>query len=1794
LVVLTAAEAEGIAHFFAFGEVYDQQYGASFLSEFSTKGQLQSTVDFAFQQAARNYASQSGSSESLKAFFEADDYYTDADSNAYAMPTFIGNHDMGRIGYFLTMDNPGAADTELLGRSKLAHALMYFSRGQPVVYYGDEQGFVGDGGDKLARQDMFPSQVPEYNDDDLIGTDATTADDNFISDHPLYLALTGYAEAYQAHPALRRGAQIHRFSTVGGVGVYAFSRIERAEKVEYLVAFNNAGVSSQATVATFYPAGVQFDLVLSEGGSASANLTTDANGELTLDVPPLGFVIYQAGTTIPDNPTAPGIDISNLQNDQVVDLTVENRDGHQVVERLEVRADLDVDIFAEVTFAVKVGDATEYTPIGTDNNPPYRVFYDVSDLPDGTTLDFKAIVSDLSGQLNADKVTGITPNIQWPVPPSDLPYAIIHYNRADGDYGDHTTGDYNLYWGLHLWGDIEETIEWTAPKPFLGEDEYGRFAWVPLAPNASNVGFIVHRGDVKDGTDADRFFDPGATPEIWLKSDDATVYASQAEAQGFVTIHYHRDDGDYMDWGLHLWGDAIDPSEGTDWANPKMPDGFDDYGAYWNVLIQNASLPVNFIIHKGDEKDPGPDQSFIPTDTATVWINSGDETIYPQRGEAENVATIHYHRADGDYGDSSSADFNDFWGMHVWTGASNPNPGWSDPVRWSSLDTFGPAFEIDLVDGASELAYILHRGDTKDPGPDQFLDFGQWGYEVWQLEGEGPDPEQPHYVLPLAGAGPSPGNIAMQQAYWVAEDTIAWDVAGGAGNDYVLHYAADGGLVLEGGAVTGGSSLTLTFDPAGLAPDIQAKFPHLASLAALKIDGGDLALVPDILKGQIAVSASSGDALVDATGLQIPGVLDDLYTYNGDLGVVFAGAVPSLHLWAPTAQAVTLHLFDDADPATASTTQAMNLDPATGVWSVTGDASWSGKYYLYEVEVFVHATGQVEHNLVTDPYSFSLSTNSARSQIVDLGDPALAPAGWDNLQKPALAEPENIVLYELHVRDFSVNDETVPATWRGTYKAFTAVASNGMQHLKALAAGGLTHVHLLPVFDIATINENKAEWQTPDPAELATYPPDSDQQQAAVSAVADLDGFNWGYDPWHYTTPEGSYATDPDGSTRIVEFRRMVKALNQTGLRVVMDVVYNHTNASGQTEKSVLDRIVPGYYHRLNADGDVETSTCCQNTATEHNMMEKLMIDSVLTWAKQHKVDGFRFDLMGHHSKQNMLNLRAALDALTLADDGVDGSKIYLYGEGWNFGEVVNNTRFEQASQLNMGGTGIGTFNDRLRDAVRGGGPFDGGDSLITNQGFINGLFYDPNDNNSGSEAEKAELLLSADQIRVGLAGNLADYEFVDRNGNLVRGADVDYNGSPAGYTQDPQEHIVYVSAHDNQTLFDISQYKHPPDTVMADRVRAQNLGIDLTMLSQGVAFFHAGVDLLRSKSMDRDSYNSGDWFNKLDFTYQSNNWGVGLPGQGVNGDNWPLIQPLLADPALNPGRSDIEAAVAHMQEMLQIRQTSGLFHLETAADVQNRVQFHNTGPDQIPGLIVMSLSDQVEPDLDPVREAIVVLFNANDEAQTVTIDDFADRQLDLHPVQFYSADEVVKTALFDIDTGTFTVPARTTAVFVENEEAMAINHWLRLKRLRFFYDPTPVQDAPAGVFTISATFLNKSWHTFGDPFFKVMFLTGGNVVLNAYGGPGGKGAIIPVPYEALGGNGLWDAGELVTVPFKIGLARKRPFLFLTSAYGIPVDGISQSRLELDAAAAESDFEFKILEEDFEQMNRQYLPIILK
>jgi pullulanase len=862
--------------------------------------------------------------------------------------------------------------------------------------------------------------------------------------------------------------------------------------------------------------------------------------------------------------------------------------------------------------------------------------------------------------------------------------------------------------------------------------------------------------------------------------------------------------------------------------------------------------------------------------------------------------------------------------------------------------------------------------------------------------------------------------VQTVKAHWVNRDRIAW-IGAEPNGIYRLYHSPTGQItdhISEG--VLRGSFVPLSVDRNGLPKQIIERFPFLKDATALKITEGYLAQVPDLLKGELVLAKMNNAASAEATTLILAGVLDDLFYFNGELGAQRSGDEIRFRLWAPTARSVRLFVYDDPDETDREIYPMSEGD--AGVWEVrVGDPSWLNcKYYVYEVEVFSQRHAQIVTNLVTDPYSAGLAPNSSKSLVVDFDSPFSKPDFWNLIPKPELASPSDIVLYELHIRDFSISDQTVPEKDRGKYTAFTHIFSNGMLHLWGLAAAGLTHVHLLPTFDFTSVPELAAEQKLPqfDPTILE---PDSTKAQAAIGAVKDQDGYNWGYDPYHYGTPEGSYSTNPYGITRIREFRAMVESLHLIGLRVIMDVVYTHTAAAGQDLYSVLDKVVPGYYYRLDRDGDHYTSTCCPNTASEHRMFFKLMLDTLKVWVQEYRVDGFRFDLMGFSFKAHLLEIQKALHEIDPA--------LYLYGEGWDFGEVANNALGENATQANMAGTGIGTFSDRGRDAIRGGRAFDRGRNLLAKQGFLNGLWYDKNDFGDGT---LQQLLEVEDLVKLALAGTGKEYQLVDHRGVLVTGAQLGYNGRPAGYGLDPIDVINYISAHDNQTLFDNNQYKLPIGTAMSDRVRVNNLGLALVGLAQGIPFFHAGDDLLRSKSFDRNSYNSGDWFNRLDWTYQTNNFAVGLPPEWDNKEDWPLMRLALQDRAIKPGFDEIYSSHLYFKDLLRIRKLTPLFRLRTGVEVRKRVKFYDAGADQH-ALIAMAILDRQQSALDPGVKSVVVFFNVDKTQKTITLRDYVGVPLELHPVlQRSFADLVVKQARYEPRSGTFIIPPRTTAVFLE------------------------------------------------------------------------------------------------------------------------------------------------------------------
>lgn len=998
------------------------------------------------------------------------------------------------------------------------------------------------------------------------------------------------------------------------------------------------------------------------------------------------------------------------------------------------------------------------------------------------------------------------------------------------------------------------------------------------------------------------------------------------------------------------------------------------------------------------------------------------------------------------------------YSLHLWnndacnaTAESGLNAGWDDKANTpAAVDGFGPSWVVPLSKVEGCINFIARNGDLAN----------LTGSDMKVVLSDHPD----RTVAIVAGKNEIFGSraeaftaafgVAGASAHLIDGNTLIWQ--GGKDKPHVrLYYTDSGTIKANAEGVFDFPYITLT--PTSLTAEQQAKYPHLKDAAAFALPAGkDL---KPLLKGELVAIGTDADGILQgATLVQSAGALDALYSEAATkltYGAVVEGGNVTFRLWAPTARSVKLALFDEQHKSLGERT--MTLDEASGSWSVQGGSELVGKFYRYDIQVYHPVSRKLESYQVTDPYSLSLAMNSEFSQVVDLNDPALKPEGWDSLKAPhSQQNPADITIYEAHVRDLTGNDDSTPAEHRGKFLGLTDTDTAPVKHLQALAKSGVSHLHLLPVFDIATVNEDPAKVANigDDFGKLCQVNPEvqnskfagycssgqtieavlgdlqgsdskeNPQVQELYGYLRGVDSFNWGYDPYHYTTPEGSYATNAEGSQRILEFREMVKAIKQNiGMNVVMDVVYNHTNEAGLGPKSVLDKIVPWYYQRLNPEtGSVENSTCCSNTAPEHAMFAKLMDDSLVTWARDYKIDAFRFDLMGHHPKDQMVQALAAVKQVN--------PEMYFYGEGWNFGEVQDDKRFVQATQKHLAGTGIGSFSDRLRDAVRGGSPFDGGDTIRKTQGFGNGALVDANEMDG---VDRATALHQSDLVRLGMAGNLKDFILTDKDGMPKKGSDIDYNGQPAGYAQDPTEIQNYVDKHDNQTLFDNLIYKAPQG---ADLVRMQGVSLATAMLGQGIPFTHAGVELLRSKSMERDSYDSGDWYNRVDYTLADNNFDKGLPRKDKDGDNYPLIEKVLGK-HVKPSGADMATMVGFYQELAELRQSSRLLRLGSGAEVIKRVDFRNTGPDQVPGLIVMTVDDGVNAgaDLDPVIDGLVVMINATNAPQSIgDFRDGNDQPIDLTSLQLSPAHHGGESIARDaaVNGGTLTLGAWSAAVFVK------------------------------------------------------------------------------------------------------------------------------------------------------------------
>ncbi len=515
---------------------------------------------------------------------------------------------------------------------------------------------------------------------------------------------------------------------------------------------------------------------------------------------------------------------------------------------------------------------------------------------------------------------------------------------------------------------------------------------------------------------------------------------------------------------------------------------------------------------------------------------------------------------------------------------------------------------------------------------------------------------------------------------------------------------------------------------------------------------------------------------------------EEQFHYDGDdLGAAYSLGRTEFRVWAPTASALVLVTYP-AGHGGKGTEHSMERD-VKGTWIKTLAGDLYGVYYTYKVTVGGYT------NETVDPYAQAVGVNGNRAMVIDLS--RTNPEGWGELEKPEYGHFVDAIIYELHVRDLSIQENSGienKGKFLGIIEEGTrgpGGVKTGLAHLKEL---GITHLHLLPSFDFATIDETRLH-----------------EPQ-----------FNWGYDPQNYSVPEGSYSTDPyNGEVRVREFKEMVKGLNKNGIRLVLDVVYNHTSHSADSH---LHLLVPGYYYRMNPDGSFSNGSGCGNElADERSMVRKMIVDSVVHWATEYKIDGFRFDLMGLHATDTMNAVRAALDK-------VDPT-ILIYGEGWTAGATPLPAS-QSALKINMGRIpGVAAFSDDIRDGIKG--------HVFNDQepGFVNGA-------PDREESIKFGIVASTEYLQV-------DYSLLD------------YSDAPwAGV---PDQAITYAEAHDNLTLWD-KLLKTNPDESEGELLKMHKMSSVIVLTSQGIPFLHAGQDFVRTKFGDHNSYKSPDSINQLDW----------------------------------------------------------------------------------------------------------------------------------------------------------------------------------------------------------------------------------------------------------------------------------------------------------------------------------------
>lgn len=817
---------------------------------------------------------------------------------------------------------------------------------------------------------------------------------------------------------------------------------------------------------------------------------------------------------------------------------------------------------------------------------------------------------------------------------------------------------------------------------------------------------------------------------------------------------------------------------------------------------------------------------------------------------------VHYYRFDESYEE---------WNLWIWPhqpeslDSDGPEDG---AYPFTGEDDFGVYAEIDLDEtnlaNSTTIGIIVRTADwAKDISFDRFIDMSNTDAEgnvhVYLVQAN----ETMYYELNEVDK-----SNKIFSANFIDDNTIEFSATAVADTEKIKIYENDTEFPIEV-VYDGGTTRRL---------DVAAPI-DLNKEYTLEIDFGEIVSID-----------------IGLSGLYTTDTFNDQFAYDEELGAIYTNESTTFRLWSPVLDAVNLNLYNyghdssiedydnqPGDDIPYASYEMTKLDK--GVWEVTVPGDLDGKYYTYTV----NNDGQTYE--VVDPYAVTTGVNGDRGMIIDLS--STNPIGWGQDSRPTnVVDYQDSIIYELHVRDLTTHSSwNGPDEYRGKYLGLTMEGTEyndittGLDHLKEL---GVTTIHLLPVFDYGIVDETRL----------------NDETYKDIN-----DGiFNWGYMPENFNTPEGSYSTDPyNGDVRVAEFKEMVQAFHNAGLRVVMDVVYNHTGLSANSKWNL---IFPGYYYRMNGDNFSNGSGTGNETASERYMFQKYIVDSTVYWASEYHIDGFRFDLMKLHDVETMNKVAEALHEID--------ESIIVYGEPWDAGGSSIDGSIAASKDTLSDMPNIAIFNDATRDGIKGS-VFDA--EAI---GFVQGNnFMD-------------------DKLMIG----------------ILAGSKHDSIPLMNSYTISPSQNVNYVTAHDNNTLYDKLKLSTTSITE-AEITYMQKQANAIVLTSQGISFLHAGVDFMRTKPCidgecdadelyDHNSYRSPDGTNQLDWTLKEQNIDV----------------------------------FNYYKGLIELRNSHPAFRLETAEEIQNGIEFID---EEQGGLVQYLIKNNAGGD---DWQTIMVVHNNNSEKE--------------------------------------------------------------------------------------------------------------------------------------------------------------------------------------------------------------------